>query len=216
MRQAYYAIYSMKRYPFTKLLLSLSVVALFGIGCNTTKPIKTPVETAATQTTSSTATTATPSPTENTVVIDDTWDSYSSKSGFTFQYPTKGRLTPEWSIDNFATNDAKVLDGCYLDGSSERDGSRTKIKIDNTEFCVTRTADPGAGQVYYADNYAFENGRSITVITFVKHFANGSNFEREACHGKTVVPVGANDCALFEEGDYINLLDSVIKTFRKE
>ena len=216
MRQAYYAIYSMKRYPFTKLLLSLSVVALFGIGCNTTAPSKTPPETTISQTASSTVTTPTSSSAENAPVIDETWDSYSSKSGFTFQYPTKGRLTPEWSIDNFATNDAKILDGCYLDGSSERDGSRTKMKINNTEFCVTRTADPGAGQIYYADNYAFENGRSITVITFVKHFANGSNFEREACHGKTVVPVGTNDCALFEESDYINLLDSVIKTFSKE
>lgn len=206
----------MKRYPITKLLLSLSVVALFGIGCDITEPAKTPADTATSQTAASTTAAATSTSTNDTIVIDETWDSYSSKSGFTFHYPTKGRLTPEWSIDNHATNDAKILNDCFMDESSQRANSPTTIVVGDTTFCVTRNADPGAGQVYYSDHYAFENGRNITVITFVKHFANGSNYEREECHGKTVVPVGTNDCATFVETDYTDLLDDIIKTFTKD
>jgi hypothetical protein len=188
-------------------------IVLLGAGCNPFSPA-TNEPTAVTPV--ATSTTPTTPVATSTTTIDDTWDSYSSKSGFTFSYPTKGRLTPEWSIDNHATNDAKILNGCFVDGSSERANGRTTLTVGGTTFCVTRNADPGAGQIYYSDHYAFENGRTITVITFTKHFTNGSNYDREECHGKTVVPVGTNDCATFEEADYINVLDTAIKTFTKE
>lgn len=204
----------MKQSRLAALAVPAMALALLGLGCN---PFASTTEQQnATSTSSTTSSTQSNTASSTIGTVDETWDSYSSKSGFSFSYPTKGRLTPEWSIDNHAMNDAKIQDGCFVDGSGERTNSRSKMTIGNTEFCVTRTADPGAGQIYYADNYAFENGKNITVITFVKHFTNGSNYEREACHGKTVVPVGNNDCATFEESDYINLLDTSIKTFKKD
>lgn len=200
----------MKLFRLAALAAPVATVALLGAGCS--NPFMRGTPPAATTTAPVTGTTES---TSTAIAVDDTWDSYSSKSGFTFSYPTKGRLTPEWSIDNFAMNDAKIVNGCYVEGSSERANTRTKMTVGNTEFCVTRTADPGAGQVYYADNYAFVNGKSITVITFTKHFTNGSNYDREECHGKTVIPLGT-DCATFEEADYIKLLDTSIKTFKKD
>ncbi|MFO0764753.1 MAG: hypothetical protein U0487_01775 [Patescibacteria group bacterium] len=201
----------MKQLRLAALAAPIAAMALLGAGCS--NPFTKTASPASTSTAQAPGTTEA---TSTAIAIDDTWDSYSSKSGFTFSYPTKGRLTPEWSIDNFAMNDAKIVNGCYVDGSSERANSRAKMTVGNTEFCVTRTADPGAGQVYYADNYAFVNGKNISVITFTKHFTNGSNYDREECHGKTVVPVGATDCATFEEGDYNKLLDTSIKTFKKD
>lgn len=203
----------MKQSRLAALAAPALALALLGMGCNPFAPVSQP---SPADTTSPTATTTEPTTSSTVGVIDETWDSYSSKSGFSFSYPTKGRLTPEWSIDNYAQNDAKIQGGCFIDGASERQNSRAKIMIGSTEFCVTRTADPGAGQIYYADNYAFENGRNVTVITFVKHFANGSNYTREECHGKTVVPVGNNDCATFEESDYTKLLNTAIGTFKKD
>lgn len=198
-----------------KYLIRSSVLVslvLTGFGC------KSPFSQKETITTTSVATSTTPiAPTSTQVSIDETWDTYTSKSGFSFRYPTKGRLAPQWFIENYQKNDKAISEGCYVEGGSPRNEQSTTSQkvIGSTSFCVTRTVDPGAGQRYYNDSYTFENGSYYTVITFTKHFVNGDMLDKQEFHGKTAISVG-NSYEVLDEEVYIRLLDAAVQSFKKE
>ena len=198
-------------------VVSLSILALGGVGCwpsNDQSPTPAPTVT-------NTAPVATTPPSTNPSsgsngssalpVIDDTWVTYTSKSlGFSFKTPTKGTLAPTWEVSFVKADDSKVADGCYQGEQARGDSAR--LKVGETDFCHTGGLDPAAGNQYWTDYYLANIKNTWVLVTFSKHTTTGDNYENTACHGKYVV--NGPSCSGFKtSAEYYAHLDQIMGTF---
>lgn len=223
----------------SKFAATASILALLGAGCGSstpvveTKPIIPPATVVpAKPVDSKPADTTTPPPVTPPIsdtslspdrvvdpkelpIIDASWKTYSNTAlNFSFQYPTKGRYAPEWTVEMMQSTDARLNGGCINPGANGRAANSSLVVGDST-FCVVRAVDAGAGQRFYTDSYTVPRSERIVLITFTKRLANGDMFEDVACHGKTVISSGTT-CIPFDEALYRAHLNQIVSTYRHE
>jgi len=206
------------------LLSSLALLALAGGGCLSPEPAqpslpqeptKPPAVVVPAEPTPSEPAPTSTVPASVLPVIDGTWKTYLNAAlKFSFMYPTKGTYAPTWGVTILKTTDAKLENGCYQGDGSPRQNTGTLL-VGDTNFCVTRYEDAGAGQRYETDYYAATVNGAVVLITFSKHLTVGDNFEDPACHGQLVVASGTT-CKPVDIGIYNASLDQIIGTFKHD
>lgn len=148
-------------------------------------------------------------------IIDGTWKTYTNaQHKFSFQYPTRGRYAPEWSVEVLDPQDPKLENGCVKPEADERAG-QTKFMVEETAFCVTREMDAGAGQRLLTDSFTTPRVDKIVRISFTKRLSLGDMFDDDKCHGNLVFSSGAT-CTIFDEALYRAHLNQVVSTYRVE
>ena len=144
--------------------------------------------------------------------IDKTWQTYTNKSlGFSFQWPTRGRYAPEWTVTFIQKDDQALKDGCYGEGQFAERKARTKQTIDGVEFCRVYLRYQGAGQVYFTDYLLGKIDGPNILITFTKHLSNGSLIDDTTCRGELILP--GSTCSIVEENVYDAHIDQIMGTF---
>lgn len=195
------------------LFLLLAVAALCGAGCfnQSTEQSAGNPQTSGTPSgsTSGSSTTDVTRMTSSTVMVDNTWNTYTSKGkDFSFKWPTRGVNAPMWSVSFYKENDPEITDGCYtLQGTPE--------KLTNPQgvaFCHTQSKGAAAGTLHVTDAYATEKDNQYIVIEMTKEAysadAMGCSFAKEYPYSSSV-----KTCVAFEDEDYDAILNTIISTF---
>ena len=201
---------------YTKYLV-LGLLALTCVGCATakkpdtttnqtqpqaavTKPADLPPQTAtvvtpdsqpttpsAVSTTTATTQPATPS---MKFEVDETWQTYTNKAlSFEFQWPTKGRYAPEWSVEFRKSDDSTIAHGCVYD--SKTYGSDSMYK----DFCHT-TSVIETDAIERTDYFATKKGNQYIVVTFFKKLYPDEKYKANS------------------HDDYEAMLETIMSTFK--
>lgn len=94
------------------------------------------------------------------VQLDDSWKSYVNQAlSFEFKWPTKGRYAPQWAVTFVSEGDARIKDGCIVEGEESK-----RVKVGEAEFCHSWT-DGASGP---KDWYATKHDSRYAVISFTK------------------------------------------------
>ncbi len=153
-----------------KITLIIAAIILVGVGCKAGKsPVIAPI---ADINESAPITNATPTDVTDSLIdtriidakpeIDETWETYVNKSyGFTFNWPTRGRYAPQWSV-TFIKNDDERLDGDCIKATSDP----TKLIVSETEFCHTSTTAENNASA--SDYFITKIADHYTLLTFTK------------------------------------------------
>lgn len=196
-----------------KLIPAIAMLVLCGAGCfskgadNTVNPSVTGTETGKTTSTANVGVEdkASGEASSTLVAIDDTWRIYHSNSGFSFRYPTKGVLTPQWEVKNYDENfvepgyvKALIQDNCVVDGSFVS-------KSTFGDFCHSRSKLEMPENVRI-DYFALKKSDRYIVISFTKQL-----YILDGCAD---LSVNRQSCVSFNEDDYEEILDTSISTFK--
>lgn len=101
--------------------------------------------------------------------IDNTWQTFTSKSGkYSFQWPTKGKYAPTWEQSFSDTNPCACNYAC-------NDGGENKT-LNGISFChqsaienpVTGGDGPHTGQATFLDTYSTRHENTYIILTFKK------------------------------------------------
>lgn len=146
--------------------------------------------------------------------IDNTWKTYTNAAlGFSFQTPTKGRYAPTWEVSFLKSDDAHIVDGCYVpdanpDGAPERVAARAPV----TEFCISASGDAGAGNFYVIRDAVTRINNTYVRINFVNHAYNAGAV---GCNPmpESGMSTSANSCLPFIEAEYRAQIDNILATF---
>jgi len=143
---------------------AIAALLLIGVGC---APTTSPSADSPAQETDAPATSKPDSEAgadaslETTVPLDDTWKTYVNKAlSFEFNWPTKGRYAPRWEVTFVSEGDARIKDGCIVEGSA---GTR-HVTVGASTFCHS-WKDDGSGPT---DWYAVKHDSRYAVIRFTK------------------------------------------------
>lgn len=194
----------MKKYPLFSLVVTLT---LLGAGClpwsRGTEPQGAAIpeaEASKQEATSTIGSGEAEIPESKLVELDETWRAFHSNSGFSFRYPTKGALTPEWEVVRFKADDEAIKDGCVNLGSGGL-GSKSEF----VGFCHTHSIIE-MPDIYSLDYYTMKMGDGYLAIKFTKQLAS--------IEGCSFYSVNKNSCVPFNEDDYRAMLDTSISTFK--
>lgn len=146
--------------------------------------------------------------------IDGTWQTYTNAAlGFSFQTPTKGRYAPTWEVSFLKSDDARIVDGCYVpdanpDGTPERVVGSAPV----TDFCVSASGDAGAGNFYVIRDAVTRINNTYVRINFVNHAYNAGAV---GCNPmpESGMSTNATSCIPFIEAEYQTQIDNILATF---
>ncbi len=146
--------------------------------------------------------------------IDDTWKTYTNKAlGFSFQTPTKGRYAPTWEVSFLKSDDAHIVDGCYVpDASSNGAPERVVGSAPVTDFCLSASGDAGAGNFYVIRDAVTRINNTYVRIHFVNHAYNAGAV---GCNPlpESGMSTNATSCVPFVEAEYRAQIDNILATF---
>ncbi len=198
---------SMKTPLSRSLMAVCAALALMGAGCGPAKPpepaadlqVPSPEATGTAQT-SATATTTPTAP-------DATWQTSASTDGsFRFRHPKPGDMPVPLALDTDLAMDLgptisngvatdvprlslivrevrptdKGLNGCYyseMGWAAEQKPAERKTSFGGHEFCITDTADAGAGNRWFTRSYATALGKNTLIFQFTVHSVECSLYE---------------------------------------
>lgn len=181
----------------------VAVIAVLFIRMSPT-PVTAPVPSGAPITST---TTKTPigvvSPPTTTAPQDETWQTYTSKTGdFSFQFPTRGRYVPTWEV-SFSDHDCA--------GVSK--GEPARKTINGITFCQASATEGAAGSAYRTDTYTTLVGSRYVVISFVKRLYSAGALDCSFV-GTFPYSTSASTCIPFEDDAYQSQLDQIMSTFQ--
>lgn len=220
--------------PRSLWIVPVAVLTLFGAGClPSSEPISVPTPiapTAPAANNAQSAPTPTPSPTATPSsnfqlpTIDDSWKTYTNKAEtFSFQWPTKGKYAPTWSVKIISEKDPAYKDGCYYSFYSPDQPNRkppVKLTVNGTEFCHAPLGDGFAGGFGFMDTYTAKVGNQVISIVFEKiaHGAGACMDTNPVCkqafdQQAMVLSYASGAYAIFIEDEYLAHLDQIVGTF---
>lgn len=157
--------------------------------------------------------------------IDDTWKTYTNKAEtFSFQWPTKGKYAPTWSVKIVSEKDLAYKDGCYYGLYSPDQPNRkppVKLTVNGTEFCHAPLGDGFAGGFGFYDTYTAKVDNQVISIAFEKiaHGAGACMDTNAVCKqandkGAMVLSYSTGAYSIFVEDEYLAHLDQIVGTFK--
>ena len=163
------------------LLTVAATLVILGAGCTSSPAAPTAVNPSPTSAASSTSPVVAKNlkladlkdlpattPVDKSVVDESTWDKFTTKSGVTIIYPTKGTYAPHWSYSILKSDDPHLQGSCYV----SENAAYKRDKVDGyVDACQTTDAfGPGPGT--RTDYFVFRNDK-INLITFTKDYPAG-------------------------------------------
>lgn len=102
--------------------------------------------------------------------IDDTWKTFSSKSGnYSFQWPTKGKYAPTWEQSFSDTNPCTCDERCNI-GENKTLNGISFCHQSSIENPVTGGDYPHTGPTTLIDTYSTPHNNTFILITFKKNY----------------------------------------------
>lgn len=206
-----------------KMIALLGFTVLLGAGCWSASDSNPPAGSPATPTPPGTPATSTTPPTSDNgsvtpptegawmnVRMDDTWKTYTNAAlKFSFQWPTRGSLAPQWSVKFAKAEDPAIKEGCYQPmDSSGLPSTKAMFNGTGVSFCHVSVQEGAAGTTHVNDYFATKNGNQYVVVSFTKQAYGG-----DLCKDGSM-STNNQACVPFNSADYQNLLLRIVSTFK--